>query len=281
MTISTSQHTIKNRIEFEGKALQTGIESRVVGIPSGQDTGISFTRMDIPEQSTFRITPEIFLQGERRTAVGTDAAGVQTTEHLLAALWGLGVDNISLQIYGAELPAMDGSALSFYDILKKAGQEEQGSARKTIVIEEKIFIDNNGASISIEPSDRFVVEYEIDYNCPSIGKETFTIDLDQQSFENEIAPARTFCLKKEAEMLLKAGLGQGATCDNTLIMDKNGPVGTTLRFDNEPVRHKVLDLVGDLYILGFPVTGKVCAKRSGHKLNAMLVKAIWDKYCAH
>ena len=131
---------------------------------------------------------------------------------------------------------------------------------------------------NVQLHEKFSISYTIDYDVASIGRKEFSIYLDQQSFEKEIAPARTFCLKEEAAALLKAGLGRGANTDNTLVMADDGPVGTTLRFPDEPVRHKILDLIGDLYILGRPVIGKITANKSGHSLNAELVKRIYEKH---
>jgi UDP-3-O-acyl-N-acetylglucosamine deacetylase len=132
--------------------------------------------------------------------------------------------------------------------------------------------------ITVYPGRSFSVSYLIDYSVNSIGRQVFDIGLDPDSFEKEIAPARTFCLKAEAEALLKAGLGQGATTDNTLVMGEEGPVGTELRFSDEPVRHKILDLVGDFYLLGRPVLGRIVAEKSGHNLNAKMVRRIYEKY---
>jgi len=142
---------------------------------------------------------------------------------------------------------------------------------------EKEIIDGE-ASIKISPADNFEVSYLIDYNIPCIEREVFSIKLNKESFEKEIAPARTFCLKAEAEALLKAGLGKGADLKNTLVLDADGPIGTEFRYPNEPVRHKILDLVGDFYMLAAPVVAKVEAKKSGHALNAKMLKYIFEEY---
>jgi len=202
-------------------------------------------------------------------------------EHFLAALWGLGIDNLLVEITGAELPALDGSAKTFFDILANAGVSEQAEERNDIIIKDEISVEGPGGSgsgVKISPYDGFFVSYFIDYDIPVIGKQSFNIALDRDVFMREIAPARTFCLKKEADELLRAGLGKGATRENTLILDDSGPVGTQMRFEDEPVRHKVLDLVGDLYVTGKRIRGKVEARKSGHKLNSALVAAIYSKY---
>ncbi len=273
------QRTIKNEVYYSGRALQTGRETDVICKPAEPDTGIVFIRKDLDNYPSLQVNGSI-LTGDhaRRSSLKLGPVEIQTIEHFLAALWGAGVDNILVEINGSELPAMDGSAKGFLEPLKKAGTIEQGRPRRSIKILDEEKVKTQDRSITIFPDNNFSIAYTIDYDIPSIGKEEFSIELDQGSFEKEIAPARTFCLKEEAEALLRAGLGKGADFNNTLVMDDNGPIETTLRFKNEPVRHKILDLVGDLYILGFPVIGRVVAKKSGHDLNAQMVRKIYEKY---
>ena len=275
------QKTIKNEIKFSGKALQTGVQVEVICRPQMADSGIVFARKDLGPGEPMRIGAALISEsGERRSSVGFGPAAIQTVEHFLAALWGAGIDNILVEVYGEELPGLDGSALEFYNLIQEAGTEILDIEKKTVKIISPITVEEGGASLTIEPSEGLSVSYFIDYDCPAIGKEEFDIDLNIESFEKEIVPARTFCLKKEAEALLAAGLGKGATYENTLVMDKDGPIGTSLRFPNEPVRHKILDLVGDLYMLGISVEGRIRASKSGHKLNAKLVKEIYRQYIA-
>lgn len=274
-----NQKTIKNETGFSGKALQTGTPCSVVCRPSGPDTGIIFKRVDLKGAPCVKLTDAVLSDGgARRSTIGADGWGIQTVEHFLAALWSLEIDNILVEVHGAELPAMDGSAAGFLAELKKAGAEEQPVPRRFVKVPEEETVEEGSSYLKISPADVFSVSYYIDYDIASIRKETFRITPDKESFEKELAPARTFCLKREAEMLLKAGLGQGATLENTLVLDDNGPVGTEFRFPNEPVRHKVLDLLGDLYMLGRPVIGKVEARKSGHKLNAEMVGLLYRKY---
>ncbi len=277
--MAESQRTIRGEVRFSGRALQTGRRVDAVCKPAHPDEGIVFKRKDLPDAPGLRLNDGIFSSAHtRRSTIGTGALEVQTVEHFLAALWALGIDNLTLELNGAELPALDGSAMGFFGPLKEAGSVEQSSMRRPIRIREEERVEEKGSSLTLSPDDVFSVSYLIDYDVPSIGREIFDIAPDQDLFEKEIAPARTFCLKAEAEALLKAGLGQGATLENTLVMDNNGPVGTTLRFPNEPVRHKVLDLIGDLYMLGRPVIGRVMAERSGHNLNVRMIRKIYDKY---
>lgn len=282
MVISEKQKTIARKVSFSGKALQTGEEVKVECMPVSASNGITFQRTDIPRAPLLKIgktaLPENYL---RRSVIGKGRAVVQTVEHFMAALWGLGIDNISVLINGPELPALDGSAIGFMSILKNAGLSDLDYQKTFVEIKEEINIAEGPSYIVIAPHNGFHVSYLIDYPCKSIGKDSFSVNMDSVSFEKEIAPARTFCLKKEAELLRKAGLGGGATTENTLVMDDDGPMGgTRLRFNNEPLRHKILDIVGDLYLLGVSLRGKVSAVKSGHKLNRRLVRAIYERYLA-
>jgi len=271
--------TIKNEAIFSGCGLQTGIKVQVTCKPAEADTGIVFRRIDLKNAPAVSINDAIFSRSYgRRSTISQGKVEVQTIEHFLAALWALEIDDITVEINGPELPALDGSAIGFIENIKLAGIFEQSVERDLIVIQEEEAVKSSDASLTIYPAKEFSISYSIDYKIESIERETFEFKPALNSFEKEIAPARTFCLKKEAELLLKLGFGKGANYKNTLVMDKNGPVGTSLRFKNEPVRHKVLDLVGDLYMLGRPIRGKIMAERSGHRINAKMTKLLYDKY---
>ncbi|MEA3489436.1 MAG: UDP-3-O-acyl-N-acetylglucosamine deacetylase [Candidatus Omnitrophota bacterium] len=273
-----NQRTIGGDVRFSGRALQTGRDVTAVCRPAEADEGIIFTRTDLSGCPSLRLSEALFSGSrDRRSTVG-GARGVQTVEHFLAALWALGIDNIRVEVSGEELPSLDGSARDFFGALEAADFKEQSAPRRFIRILEEERVEEDGRSVAVFPGERFSISYLIDYKVASIGREEFTIELDRDSFKKEIAPARTFCLKSEAEALLTAGLGQGATLENTLVLDDDGPIGTALRFSNEPVRHKILDLVGDLYMLGRPVIGRVVAQKSGHALNAKMVRKIYEKY---
>jgi UDP-3-O-acyl N-acetylglucosamine deacetylase len=277
--MAESQRTIKNEVQFSGKALQTGRSVDVVCRPGGLDSGVIFKRTDIPGAPALHLK-DVALSDEhdRRTTIGAGPVAIQTVEHFLAALWCLGIDNLEVEVNAPELPATDGSALGFLEKLKEAGIVEQSATRRIIKIQETIEVKDGDRSLTISPAEKFRVSYLIDYKVKCIGREVFEIDLDSAVFEKEIAPARTFCTKREALFLFLAGFGRGANLSNTLVLGNKGPFGTKFRFPNEPVRHKVLDLVGDLYMLGMPVIGRVVAEKSGHKLNGKLVEEIYKRY---
>ncbi|MBD3380344.1 MAG: UDP-3-O-[3-hydroxymyristoyl] N-acetylglucosamine deacetylase [Candidatus Omnitrophica bacterium] len=273
------QQTIRKEVTFSGRALQTGRKTSVRCRPAGEDEGINFIRVDAPGKPSLRVGPELLsAEHRRRTTLGMGKVQVQTVEHFLAALWGLGIDNILVEIDGVELPALDGSALGFMRELKKAGVSQQAKERRQVFISEPLELEADGGRIAAYPGEGLEVSYSIDYPVACIKNGKFTLTLDGKKFEQEIAPARTFCLFSRALLLFISGLGRGANFRNTLVLGNRGPFGTQFRFPDEPVRHKVLDIVGDLYMLGRRVNGKIIAEKSGHTLNAKLVREIARRY---
>lgn len=271
------QKTIKDPVAIEGTGLQTGarVTLKLKGAPA--NSGINFIRTDLPNKPLLHIQ-SIDLGAadspERRTTLGMGPLQVQTIEHLMAALAGLGIDNIVAELDNVELPGLDGSARDYVDALKRAQVVEQDAARKVLVPEKPVWCASGDSLVAVLPDERFTVSYLMSYDSPSLGTQYMSMPLDEAAFEREIAPARTFCLEEEALQLLKMGLGKGASYENTLVMGKSGPIKNALRFPNEPVRHKILDLIGDLYLLGMPIKGRIVAIKSGHKLNMELVKKL-------
>ena len=269
------EKTIEKEFFLEGKGLQTGKPVKVFFYPGEENKGIIFARKDLKDSPPVSLNELSSLDTDRRSKIGMGGGEyIETVEHILAALWGAEIDNIKIELDGPELPALDGSALLFLKALKKSGIKKQDSPRRLFEIKEPLWIEDKESFLGVFPSSAFKVSYMLDYPSSAIGRQFFSKELNPQVFEEEIAPARTFCLKEEAEALLKQGYGRGADFKNTLVMDKNGPIDNALRFPDEPVRHKVLDLIGDLYLLGRPIRGRLIAVRSGHKLNLELVKKI-------
>jgi UDP-3-O-acyl N-acetylglucosamine deacetylase len=199
------------------------------------------------------------------------AVTIHTTEHFLAALAGLSIDNIIAEMDGAELPGVDGSAKEFVELLKKAVPVEQDAPKRVIEVKETLRCLGDGSTLTVFPHQALRISYTLSYDDPAIGTQFFDVIVNEDVFEREIAPARTFCRKSEALMLLISGLGRGANYRNTLIMGRRGPFWNSLRFPNEPARHKVLDLIGDLCLTGAAVKGHIVAMKSGHRLNMELV----------
>lgn len=271
------QRTVKDPAEVKGVGLQTGVPVvlRVLSAPA--NSGITFTRTDLADKPQINIQTmdlEDSQSAHRRTTVGMGPLQIQTTEHLLAALAGLSIDNIVVELDNVELPGLDGSAKGFADLIRRAGIIEQDAEKKFLKVSEPVWVRDGEAFIAVFPDDNFKVSYTLSYEVPGLGSQYMSQVVNETAFENNIAPARTFCLEQEAEQLLRMGLGKGANYDNTVVIGKDGPIKTSLRFPNEPVRHKVLDLIGDLYLVGKPVIGHVVAIKSGHKLNMELVKKL-------
>lgn len=273
------QRTVRGTVTLSGVGLQTGKAVAMTLKPSPAGSGINFIRTDLPNKPLLNIQ-SLDLEGglfnfARRTTLGAGPLQIQTTEHFLAALSGLSIDNIVIELDNEELPGLDGSAKDFVSFIKSAGFSEQDKPRIALEIHEKVRCEAaGGSSLEIIPADSFKVSYTLDYPDPVLGRQFLSVVVTEETFEKDIAPARTFCLEREAKALLAMGLGKGANYDNTLVMGRSGPVNTALRFPDEPVRHKILDLIGDLYLLGKPVKGHVVAVKSGHKLNMELVKKL-------
>lgn len=275
-----NQRTIRESVTIEGIGLQTGSKVRLTLKSAPADSGISFIRVDLPNKPLLNVRSldlGASSGAERRTMLGFGPLQIQTTEHLLAALAGLGIDNIVIELDNVELPGLDGSAKGFVDALKQAGIAEQGAPKKIIEVRNPVWCagPEPDCTLIVVPSEEFRVSYTLSY--PGIGTQFFSMAIDEKNFAAEIAPARTFCFEAEALELLKRGLGKGANYDNTLVMGANGPIKNVLRFPDEPARHKVLDLIGDLYLAGAAVRGHVIAIKSGHRMNMELVKKIKER----
>lgn len=271
------QRTIKKDVTLEGIGLQTGKKVTITLKSSPPDSGINFIRTDLPNKPLLNIQSVNLDEAHKalqRTTLSLGPLQVQTTEHLLAALSALSIDNIVIETNGVELPGLDGSAKEFVSALKESGIAQQDAPKKFLKIEKPVWVSEGDRMLAVFPDDDFRISYTMSYENPSLGTQFFSINLDRDNFEKEVTPARTFCLKEEAAMLLKLGLGKGANYENTLVMAPDGPVNNKLRFADEPVRHKLLDLVGDLYILGMRLKGHVIAIKSGHELNMELVRKL-------
>lgn len=211
---------------------------------------------------------------QRCTTVGKSSDSILTVEHFLAAAWCLGLSNLEAHVEGSELPALDGSALGFVRFLKKLGFKKQTGKRSVWRIHKPIFFGEPGKAIQALPSDVLSVSYTLDYPHPALKSQSVRFAADAKTFEKEIAPARTFCTDGEAASLKKQGFGLGADTSNTLVMTPKGPRRNRLRFKDECARHKALDLLGDLSLLGHALSGSIIGLRSGHALNRQLVEEI-------
>lgn len=282
MTTSwTRQHTLASPVEFEGVGLHSGEHSHVLLRPAPAGTGRVFVRSDLPGEPSVTVSDVAFDCPPGRTVLSRDGVSVETIEHLLAALSGLGVDNVRVEVTGTEPPAYDGSARCFADAIVEAGLEVQDAPREAYVIEEPVVAEAGGAQVvalparTEKPRDALSqLAYSLSYDGSSLASGWLEITLTQEAFLAEIAPARTFCMARDVDDLLRTGMGKGATHENTLVIKDDRVVDNELRFEDEPVRHKLLDLMGDLALLGIPVVGRVVGFRSGHTVNRRLARQI-------
>lgn len=278
------QRTIKSPVEYRGTGLHSGKEIKIVVRPAEAGTGVSFVRIDLDEHPVVRAYGSNMKARQRRTCIQDGRAEVYTCEHLLAAMYALGIDNALVEIDGEEVPGLDGAALDFFHALRDAGSVETKAPRPVWTVKQPIYVREGAASIVALPgSGKLTVEYHLDYapkNGTSPGqkqpgqKQLVQFELTPENFERDIAPARTFVMEHEVEALRAAGLGKGATPQNTLVMGPDGPQQNTLRWDDELARHKILDLIGDIANAGVDLDAHVIATRSGHGLNMALVQRI-------
>ena len=271
------QRTLACSVEVEGFGYWSGrdVKVRFRSAPAG--TGVVFVRGDLPGEKRIPAVVENRIEIPRRTTLVNDGARVEMVEHVMAALAGLHIDNCEVWVDGAELPGLDGSSQAFVEALESAGIVEQKVARPQLVIEEITRVGNDECWVEARParSKALALRYKLDYGPDNpIGKQTLDIKVTPESFKKELAAARTFILKSEADWLRQQGLGSRVTFDDLLVFDEAGPCNNPLRFEDECVRHKTLDLLGDLALAGCDLVGQVIAYRSGHRLNAELVKAL-------
>ena len=283
------QHTVSNILYFKGIGLHTGKESQIIIKPAKADSGITFVRKDINPNVIIKAKADNVCSTMLRTSIGLkkdgdakEAAGcISTVEHLMSALWGAGIDNALIEVYGCEIPAMDGSAGVFYESFYESGIKELNAKRKYIEILKPISAesdDKTGASIAVYPSDDFEISYDMDFNHPLVQSGSFDMKIDGFNFYGEISKARTFGFLKDVEHLKRSGLALGGSLDNALVLDETSVLNKDgLRYKDEFIRHKVLDLIGDLYLAGYRIKGMVLAKKTGHDMNSKIVKKIGER----
>ncbi|MFH0738391.1 MAG: bifunctional UDP-3-O-[3-hydroxymyristoyl] N-acetylglucosamine deacetylase/3-hydroxyacyl-ACP dehydratase [Candidatus Omnitrophota bacterium] len=271
-----NQRTIAEEVSLSGTGLHTAGKVSLKFKPAEVDTGINFIRTDIASRPIIKASIDSLLsQGQgRRTSIGKDDISITTVEHLMATLYGLRIDNLYIEIDNKEIPGLDGSSLNFVQSLEQAGIKEQERPRQYYNIRDTIFVEDDGASIVALPSSEFKISYTLSYAHPLLKAQFLEINLDTADFRKELAGARTFCLEQEADDLKKQGLGQGANYENTLVVGKNGVIKNKLRYEDEFIRHKILDLIGDMYLMGQPIKGHIIALKSGHALNIKLLRRI-------
>jgi len=296
------QHTLASSFRLSGVGLHTGSYTDIEILPAQAGHGIKFQRTDLPNQPIIATDVNLVSALERSTTLEYNKCKIVTVEHCLAALRGMQIDNALIKLNGPEVPILDGSAKPFVDEIKKVRLKPQAKEREYIEIQEEVFYENKekGISLHISPHHCFEIEVHIAYESKVIGKQKASLS-DMEDFALSIAPSRTFCFLHELEMLFRSGLIKGGDISNAVVFvdqkvdeqklaqlatllqkptlkvnEKGFLNNTALRFDNEPARHKLLDVIGDLALLGKPIKGKVRAHKPGHAANEAFAKIIYE-----
>lgn len=260
-------------VECHGVGLHSGAPVTVRIVPAPAGTGIVFRRTDLDGFEVEAVSRNV-ARVSYATSLMKKGVLISTIEHLLSALVGMGIDNAVIELDNLELPILDGSARPFVDLIRHAGVRKQRRPRTYIRIRRALELREGGKFIAVYPADSYSVSYTIDFPHPLIGRETFTLDLSNGQYISNIAPARTFGFLHEAEAMRQQGLIRGASSENAVVLTRDGLVNPPLRFHDEFVRHKILDLVGDLALIGHRILGNIVADRAGHAMHTALVSRL-------
>jgi UDP-3-O-[3-hydroxymyristoyl] N-acetylglucosamine deacetylase len=269
------QRTLRKEIHCSSIGLHTGRKVNMKIKPALVDTGIIFIRKDIPGAKPIPADFNMVCDTTLATSLGYDGVTVSTVEHILSAFSGMGLDNAVIELDSFEVPIMDGSSLPFVNMLKEAGTRTQGKFKKMLVIKKPVSVNEGEGRAMLLPSEELKITYDIDFAHQAIGKQSYSVTFSDKNYEDKICSARTFGFLKEVEFLQAKGLGLGGSLDNVIILDDEKIINKDgLRMPDEFVRHKILDAIGDLFLLGMPILGHFVAYKSGHRLNNLLLREL-------
>lgn len=271
-----NQLTIRQAVSISGIGLHSGKRVSLKLLPARANSGIRFVRADLPQSPEIPANVRNVLSTTLATTVGVGAVKVSTVEHLMSALWAVGIDNVVCAVDGEEVPILDGSALPFVKLIRKAGVKRQKAAKRFLVPTRAIEIRDGNKWAVLKPSDSFRISYTIDFPHPAIGKQEFNFG-SESDFASEIAPCRTFGFLKDVERMQAMGLALGGSLENAVVLDEGkalNPEG--LRFPDEFVRHKILDAIGDFSLIGYPLCAEVELHRAGHELQTRLIRELLE-----
>lgn len=276
MATSARQNTIAAPAELEGVGLHTGVPVKMRLLPAPVNTGVVFRRADVPGAPEIPALVANVSTTDRGTTLGQGEARVHTVEHLLAAVVARQVDNLVIELEGPEPPAMDGSSQGFDQALARCGVREQDAPARFITVEETFSLTKGAAEYVVAPAQGYRLSTSIEFDHPAVGRQFASFRVEDGSFSREVAPARTFCFEREVEELYSRGLAQGGTVQNAIVLGEDGGIvaGTELRFPDEFVRHKALDVIGDLALVGARLNAHVVAEKPGHKGNVALAQEL-------
>ena len=265
--------TINATVSITGIGLHSGIYTKVELHPARPGSGITFVRADLDGLRIPALQASTTAL-DYATTVGKDDVSVGTVEHLLSSIMACGITDVDILIDGPEVPIVDGSALPFMHLIDAAGVRDLGVEVPVLRLSQPIEIVEGDKSIRMTPANRLILKYKIDFNHPSIGRQSLHFDFHHDNFLKKIAPARTFGFMRDVEKLRAAGLARGGSVENCIVLDDQGVVNGHLRFKDEFVRHKILDLLGDLALVGRPIVGEITAHRAGHAMHSRFVEKV-------
>jgi UDP-3-O-[3-hydroxymyristoyl] N-acetylglucosamine deacetylase len=271
-----TQRTLRRSISCAGIGLHTGNKVTLSLKPAPADFGIRFRRSDL---GGLEVAARVNHVGGLNLATGLarDAVKVETIEHLLSALVSLGVDNVIIELNSAEVPIMDGSAAPFVYLIQEAGVKRLANPRRYLKVRRPLSLSHGDKRIALYPSDHFKVTYSIAFDHPLLRHQSRTLRITEETFVDEIAPARTFGFLKEVEMMRQQGLALGGSLENAIVIGDTAVLNNGLRFDDEFVRHKILDVIGDMALVGHPIIGHLVAHRGGHRLHTEFAALVLEE----
>ena len=274
------QRSIKNEVSAVGVGLHSGNKVRIVLKPAKENNGIIFKRTDITPSVEIKVEPKAIKETRLSSTIGKGKYKISTVEHLMSALSASGIDNILIEVDGTEVPIMDGSSMPFVYLINSAVIYEQKNPKKFAVIKDEIKVEEDEKYAKFEPYNGFLVDFTIDFPHPVFKEENNRVKIDffKDSYVNYISRARTFGFMQEVEYLRANGLARGGSLDNAIVLDEYKIINDEgLRYSDEFVRHKILDAIGDLYMIGMPIIGKFTAYKSGHELNNKLLRLMLEE----
>ena len=276
------QRTIAKEITITAIGIHSGKKVTLKIYPAEADTGIMFRRSDIPSSKAVKADARIVGPTDNNTTLGSGHDAIHTVEHLLSAFYGLGIDNVYCELNGPEVPIMDGSSASFVFVLKEAGVENLSKSKKFMVILEPVRVEKNGTWAMIEPAKNLIIDSTIVFAHPTINTQKETFEFSCENYIQEISRARTFGMLRDVDILKRRGLVKGGSLDNAIVLDDYKVINPEgLRFKEEFVKHKILDTIGDISLLGHKLAGKITTYKSGHYLHNVLCRKILDTPSAY
>lgn len=270
------QRTLERSVGCEGIGIHTGERAVMTLHPAPANRGVVFRRVDLPGSPLIEARPDRVVDTQFATTISKDGTTVRTIEHLMSALAGMGVDNVLVDLSGPEVPILDGSAAPLVNLIRAAGLKRQVAPKTFLKVRQPILVESGTRSLRIVPSERLKIIYTMCFDHPLLGEQTVAMALGRERYIHDVAPSRTYGFLKDLDMLSRFGLAKGGSFENALVIGEEGVLNGPLRFQDELVRHKILDLLGDLYLLGKPVVGTIIAHGAGHELHFKLVRRIQE-----